>query len=128
VGQACATCLLSIALDTAPAEREGAAERPPGKVGPFALLDVLGEGGMGVVYLAEQQYPVRRRVALKLLKQGQGEHSRVARLEAECQTLASLSHPGIAQLYEAGTSEDGRPYFVMEHVDGGPITRAFASA
>jgi tRNA A-37 threonylcarbamoyl transferase component Bud32/Tol biopolymer transport system component len=78
---------------------------------------------MGVVYLAEQQQPVRRRVALKLLKWGLDPRATTARLEAERQALASLSHPGVARLYEAGTAEDGRPYFAMEHVEGGPLTR-----
>ena len=77
---------------------------------------------MGIVYLAEQQHPVRRRVALKLLKWGLDPRATLARLEAERQALASLSHPGIAQLYEAGTADDGRPYFAMEHVEGGPLT------
>lgn len=120
----CASCLLNLALaDVPPPEVAWAELSSPGRVGPFLLLDVLGEGGMGVVYLAEQQHPVRRRVALKLLKWGLDSRATLARLEAERQALASLSHPGIAQLYEAGTTDDGRPYFVMEHVVGGPLTR-----
>jgi Tol biopolymer transport system component len=78
---------------------------------------------MAVVYLAEQREPVRRRVALKLLKWRGDSRETAVRLEAERQALASLSHPGVAQLYEAGTTDEGQPYFAMEHVEGGPITR-----
>jgi serine/threonine protein kinase/Tol biopolymer transport system component len=120
----CGPCLLNLALADVPAPEVARAELSAlGRVGPFVLLDVLGEGGMGVVYLAEQQHPVRRRVALKLMKWGLDSRAVLARLEAERQALARLSHPGIAQLYEAGTTDDGRPYFAMEQVVGGPLTR-----
>ena len=120
----CPRCLLDLALDEGAADATAGGETGPiGKVGPFVLLDVLGEGGMGIVYLAEQQHPVKRRVALKLLKWGGDSRATLSRLEAERQALASLNHPGVAQLYEAGTTEDGRPFFAMEHVEGGPLTR-----
>jgi serine/threonine protein kinase/Tol biopolymer transport system component len=120
----CARCLLGLGLGDAPTPAEGRGDPVlPARAGPFVLLEPLGEGGMGVVYLAEQQHPVRRRVALKLMKWGLDSPSTLARLEAERQALASLNHPGIAQLFEAGTTEDGRPYFAMEHVEGGPLTR-----
>jgi Tol biopolymer transport system component/tRNA A-37 threonylcarbamoyl transferase component Bud32 len=121
---ACEWCLLSLALGDTPGPVPG--EGGPsglGRVGPFTLVEVLGEGGMAIVYLAEQHRPVRRRVAVKLLKWGLDSRDTLVRLEAERQALASLSHPGIAQLYEAGTTEDGRPYFAMEHVEGGPLTQ-----
>src|SRR5262245_46341085 len=93
-----------------------------GTIGPYRLLEVLGEGGMGVVYLAEQEAPIRRRVALKMIKRGMDTEQIIARFEAERQALALMSHPGIARVFDAGASEDGRPYFVMEHVAGLPIT------
>ncbi|MGQ0720942.1 MAG: protein kinase domain-containing protein [Candidatus Eiseniibacteriota bacterium] len=94
----------------------------PGAVGPYRLLEVLGEGGFGVVYLAEQERPIRRRVALKLIKPGMDTKRVIARFEAERQALALMDHPGIAQVFEAGATEAGRPYFAMEYVPGVPIT------
>ena len=88
----------------------------------YRILKVLGEGGMGIVYLAEQQYPVRRPVALKIIKPGMDSKRVMARFEAEQQTLAWLDHPNIAQVFEAGTTESGCPFFVMEYVQGIPIT------
>ncbi|MBT4584835.1 MAG: serine/threonine protein kinase [Phycisphaerae bacterium] len=93
-------------------------------IGSFKILNVLGEGGMGIVYLAEQSKPVKRRVALKVIKAGMDTKQVVARFEAERQALAIMNHPGIAQVYEAGVTKHGRPYFVMEHVKGMPITDA----
>ncbi|MBE0564902.1 MAG: serine/threonine protein kinase, partial [Krumholzibacteria bacterium] len=93
-----------------------------GTIGPYRLLQVLGEGGFGVVYLAEQIRPIRRHVALKLVKPGMDSRQVIARFEAERQTLASLDHPGIARVYDAGETPDGRPYFVMEYVQGLPVT------
>ena len=90
-------------------------------IGPYRVLETLGEGGMGVVYLAEQKEPVRRRVALKVIKHGIDSEV-LARFEAERQALAVLEHPGIASIYDAGETNDGRPYFVMEVVKGLPIT------
>lgn len=94
----------------------------PKQVGPFKILEVLGEGGMGTVYLAEQEHPVRRRVALKIIKIGMDTSEVVARFEAERQALALMNHPNIPKVFEAGATEQGRPYFVMEHVPGLPIT------
>ena len=88
------------------------------------ILNVLGEGGQGIVYLAEQSKPVKRRVALKVIKAGMDTKQVIARFEAERQALAIMNHPGIAQVYEAGATEHGRPYFVMEYVKGMPITDA----
>ena len=93
-------------------------------IGSFKILNVLGEGGMGIVYLAEQSKPVKRRVALKVIKAGMDTKQVIARFEAERQALAIMNHPGIAQVYEAGVTEQGRPYFVMEHVKGMPVTDA----
>ncbi len=93
------------------------------RIGPYRILDVLGEGGMGTVYLAEQKEPVRRRVALKLIKLGMDTRQVLARFGAERQALAIMEHDCIAKVYEAGATEDGRPYFVMEYVKGSPITQ-----
>jgi serine/threonine protein kinase len=93
-------------------------------IGKFKIIGVLGEGGMGIVYLAEQSKPVRRRVALKVIKAGMDTKQVIARFEAERQALAIMNHPGIAQVYEAGATEEGRPYFVLEFVKGLPITEA----
>ncbi|MEN6307944.1 MAG: serine/threonine-protein kinase, partial [Anaerohalosphaeraceae bacterium] len=89
---------------------------------PFTLLSVLGEGGFGIVYLAEQKHPIKRQVALKILKPGMDSRRIVARFEAERQALALLDHPNIAHVLEAGSAESGRPYFVMEYIKGLPIT------
>ena len=94
----------------------------PEAVGPYRVLEVLGEGGMGVVYLAEQTEPVRRRVALKLIKLGMDTKEVVARFESERQALALMTHSSIAKIFDAGSSDSGRPYFVMEYVAGEPIT------
>jgi len=93
-----------------------------GRVGPYQLCEIVGEGGMGVVYLAEQESPIKRRVALKVIKPGMDSKQVIARFEAERQVLAMLDHPNIAQVHDAGTTEGGRPYFVMELVVGLPIT------
>ena len=90
--------------------------------GPYHVIGVLGEGGMGIVYLAEQREPIRRRVALKVLKRGDDRPSFIARFESERQALAMMDHPHIAHVYDAGATADGRPYFVMEYVPGLPIT------
>lgn len=94
----------------------------PKQMGPYRILQVLGEGGMGVVYLAEQTSPIFRRVALKVLKLGMDTKQVVARFEAERQALAVMNHPGIARVHDAGATEAGRPYFVMEVVYGVAIT------
>ena len=92
------------------------------RIGPYKILSVLGEGGFGVVYLAEQTTPVRRRVALKVIKPGMDSRAVIARFEAERQALAMMDHPNVAKVFDAGTTEQGRPYFVMEHVPGVPVT------
>ena len=99
----------------------GIVERPGGRVGPYKLLQLIGEGGMGVVFMADQTEPVRRRVALKLIKPGLDTRQVAARFEAERQALALMDHPNIAKVLEAGTIDSGRPYFVMELVRGVPI-------
>ena len=90
-------------------------------IGPYQLLQLIGEGGMGQVWLAEQTQPVHRRVALKLIKVGMDTQEVVARFESERQALALMDHPAIAKVFDAGSTPDGRPYFVMEYVDGLPI-------
>jgi serine/threonine protein kinase/tetratricopeptide (TPR) repeat protein len=91
-------------------------------IGSYKLLEQIGEGGFGVVFLAEQQQPVRRKVALKLLKPGMDTRQVVARFEVERQALALMDHPNIAQVFDGGETPTGRPYFVMELVKGVPIT------
>jgi serine/threonine protein kinase/predicted Zn-dependent protease len=116
-------------LDTTPAGLGDTRELPPLRegpgtvLGPYRLLLPIGEGGMGAVFLAEQTRPVRRQVALKVLKPGMDSRQVVARFEAERQALALMDHPSIAKVLDAGTTESGRPYFVMELVQGVPITR-----
>jgi tetratricopeptide (TPR) repeat protein len=97
-------------------------EQLGGQIGRYKLLSILGEGGMGIVYLAEQKHPIRRQVALKVIKPGMDSKRVIARFEAERQALALLDHPNIAHVYDAGTTENGRPYFVMEYVKGLSIT------
>lgn len=95
----------------------------PDEIGAYRILEQLGEGGMATVYLAEQAEPVKRHVALKILKPGMDSKQIVARFESERQALAVLDHPNIAKIYDGGIAENGRPYFVMEHVRGMPITQ-----
>src|SRR5262245_26819436 len=97
-------------------------ERAGTIIGPYKLLEQIGEGGFGVVFLAEQSRPVRRKVALKILKPGMDTRQVVARFEAERQALAIMDHPNIARVFDGGATESGRPYFVMELVKGVPIT------
>ena len=92
-------------------------------IGPYKLLQPIGEGGMGTVYMAEQTHPVRRTVALKLIKAGMDSRPVLARFGAERQALALMDHPNIAKVFDAGTTDTGRPYFVMELVKGIPITK-----
>ncbi|MHC4643564.1 MAG: protein kinase domain-containing protein, partial [Planctomycetota bacterium] len=96
-------------------------EGPGTKIGRYKLLEVIGEGGMGLVYLAEQEEPVKRRVAVKLVKPGMDTKQVIARFEAERQVLALLDYPNIAHVFDAGMTPGGRPYFVMEYVKGLPI-------
>ena len=99
------------------------AERPGAQVGPYRLLQEIGEGGFGTVYMAEQAHPVRRTVALKIIKLGMDTRAVIARFEAERQAPAMMDHQHIARVLDAGATESGRPYFVMELVNGDPITR-----
>jgi tetratricopeptide (TPR) repeat protein len=98
-------------------------ERPGTVIGPYKLLQQIGEGGMGVVWMAEQTRPVQRKVALKVIKPGMDSRQVVARFEAERQALAMMDHVNIARVFDGGATEDGRPYFVMELVHGVPITK-----
>jgi len=97
--------------------------RDPERIGPYRILEVLGRGGMGTVYLVEQESPVRRKAALKLVNPGMDSRSVLRRFEAERQALAIMEHDGIAKVFDAGTDEHGHPYFVMEYVPGVPIDR-----
>jgi WD40 repeat protein/serine/threonine protein kinase len=99
-----------------------ASERPGTVIGPYKLLEQIGEGGFGVVFMAEQQQPVRRKVALKILKPGMDTRHVIARFEAERQALALMDHPNIAKVLDGGQTSSGRPYFVMDLVKGLPIT------
>src|ERR1022692_2096896 len=115
----CPRCLLRLAL--APPGETGAAT---GEIfGPYRTIRVLGEGGMGIVYLAEQDQPIHRLVALKVIKLGMDTEEVIARFESERQALAMMDHPGIARVYDAGATPEGRPYFAMEYVEGVPITK-----
>jgi eukaryotic-like serine/threonine-protein kinase len=130
----CAVCLLSggfepeltttvIAIhDGALSDETGAGLLDNDRFGPYRILRVLGGGGMGTVYFAEQTHPLRRQVALKVVKLGLNSAEIVSRFNYERQALASMDHLNIARVYDAGASEKGRPYFVMEFVDGLPIT------
>ncbi|MCZ6599024.1 MAG: serine/threonine-protein kinase, partial [Planctomycetota bacterium] len=92
-----------------------------GRVGPYRLLEVLGEGGMGTVHLAEQTEPVQRKVALKTIRLGMASDEVLARFDAERQALARMNHPGIAEIYDAGTTESGLPWFAMEYCPGSTL-------
>src|SRR5579862_2745161 len=122
----CVSCLLALGFDSAeePAvpTQVIVTEKPDDFVGRYKLLEKVGEGGCGVVYVAEQTEPVRRRVALKVIKLGMDTKQVVARFEAERQALAMMDHPNIAKVLDAETTETGRPYFVMELVRGIRIT------
>src|ERR1035438_10231186 len=109
----------TIQVDTAAQTRT---EKPGDRIGRYKLLQQIGEGGCGVVYMAEQAEPMRRRVALKVIKLGMDTKQVIARFEAERQALALMDHPNIAKVLDAGTTEAGRPYFVMELVRGIKIT------
>src|ERR1043166_2504866 len=123
-GGFCTACLLEEGLAPAnlklntvlPGEKAG------DRIGRYKLLQQIGEGGCGMVYMAEQEEPVRRRVALKVIKLGMDTKSVIARFEAERQVLALMDHPNIAKVFDAGATETGRPYFVMELVKGTNFT------
>jgi len=105
------------------ARRRALIDSPPNAIGPYKILETIGEGGMGVVYLAEQTKPIHRRVALKLIKLGMDTKLVIARFEAEREALALMNHPHVAKVFDAGATEQGRPYFVMEYVEGEALTR-----
>src|SRR5712671_5046852 len=144
-GGFCAQCLLGLGLESGHEPEEhssnwvepaaeavdhgsetGAAaprtEKPGDRIGRYRLLQEIGHGGCGVVYMAEQEEPVRRRVALKVIKLGMDTHQVVARFDAERQALALMEHPNIARVLDAGATRAGRPFFVMELVGGIKIT------
>src|SRR5262249_19190934 len=98
-----------------------AREQPGTLIGPYKLLELIGEGGMGLVYMAEQERPLRRLVALKIIKPGMDSRQVLARFEAEKQALAMMDHENIARVFDAGRTENGHPFFVMELVRGIPI-------
>jgi tetratricopeptide (TPR) repeat protein/tRNA A-37 threonylcarbamoyl transferase component Bud32 len=105
-----------------PADLPPPSEGPGTRIGPYKLMEQIGEGGMGLVFVAEQHEPVKRRVALKVIKPGMDSRSVIARFEAERQALAMMDHANIAKVYDGGATAEGRPYFVMELVKGTPIT------
>jgi serine/threonine protein kinase len=106
-----------------PADLPSPSEEPGSRIGPYKLLQQIGEGGMGIVWMAEQTQPVQRKVALKILKAGLDSRQVIARFEAERQALALMDNPHIAKVLDAGTTPQGSPYFVMELVKGHPITQ-----
>jgi len=107
---------------TSPSQPPSNASDRPEQIGPYRILSVIGEGGMGTVYLAEQKAPVRRRVALKVIKLGMDSRAVVARFDAERQALSLMEHSSIAKVFDCGLSDRGQPYFAMEYVKGIPIT------
>src|SRR5204863_7200105 len=127
----CPKCLIQGAFDTSLGAEESETETVNTEPSAFAdddfgryhILRPLGEGGMGTVYLAEQFEPIRRRVALKVVKLGMDTAQVLARFSNERQALAMMDHPNIAQIFDAGATTTGRPYFVMEYIDGAPITQ-----
>ena len=138
-GGLCSACALELALeDRVESGAEGSeiaegsnldptivdppVEGPGSVIGHYKLLQAIGEGGFGVVYMAEQEAPVKRRVALKIIKAGMDTKAVIARFEAERQALAMMEHPNIAQIFDGGSTESGRPFFVMELVKGIPLT------
>src|SRR5881394_2436514 len=96
--------------------------RHPAQIGEYSILGLIGEGGMGSVYKAEQRAPIQRIVAIKIIKLGMDTREVIARFESERQALALMNHPNVARVIDAGATDTGRPYFVMEYVDGEPIT------
>ncbi len=132
----CPACLLAAALTSSPPECDVtthpietpspapslAHDEPLPHIPRYHIIEPIGVGGMGVVYKAEQRTPVRRMVAIKLIKLGMDTKQVIARFESERQALALLNHPNVAAVYDAGTTDTGRPYFAMEYVPGEPIT------
>src|SRR4029079_2167647 len=123
----CPQCLIQGAFDSsidadAPIINTATAAAGDDDFGRYKILRVLGEGGMGTVYLAEQLEPIRRRVALKVVKVGMDTAQVLAPCTSERQALAMMDHLHIAQIFDAGATAQGRPYFVMEYIEGAPIT------
>src|SRR5246127_4237172 len=122
----CPACLLEAGLSFLPEQPKATVvpitEKPGDRIGRYKLLQHIGEGGCGTVYMAEQTEPVRRQVALKVIKLGMDTKQVIARFEAERQGLALMDHPNIAKVLDAGATEAGRPYFVMELVAGPNLT------
>ncbi|MBN1567720.1 MAG: protein kinase [Acidobacteria bacterium] len=129
----CPQCLLKLGLKSQDKKSETGSwaqdsgstkweAKTPGAIGPYRILEILGEGGMGIVYLAEQVEPIRRRVAIKIIKPGMDSREVLARFDAERQALAVMNHPNVAKVYDAGVTEQSRSYFVMEYVPGIRIT------
>src|SRR5688572_20588906 len=120
----CVQCLGAVAAGPTIVIPELAGREHAGdRIGPYKLLQPLGEGGMGAVWMAEQSDPIRRMVALKIIKSGMDSKEILARFEAERQALAMMDHPNIAKVLDAGSTDTGRPYFVMELVKGVPINQ-----
>ena len=125
----CPQCLIqgafdsSVGADESETETIDAAAADNDDFGRYHILRALGEGGMGTVYLAEQREPIRRCVALKVVKLGMDTEQVLARFAHERQALAMMDHPNIARIFDAGATSKGRPYFVMEYIDGVPITQ-----
>jgi serine/threonine protein kinase/tetratricopeptide (TPR) repeat protein len=126
-GGNCLNCLLQLGLDredpVSSSIPEAQTETVLGHIGPYRLLQQIGEGGCGIVYRAKQEEPVRREVAVKVIKLGMDSKQVVARFDAERQALAVMDHPNIAKVLDGGAAENGRPYFVMEFVEGEAITK-----
>ena len=125
-GGFCARCLFGLGLQSDESEKpqphRALTEKAGDRIGRYRLLQEIGHGGCGVVYMAEQEEPVRRKVALKVIKLGMDTRQVVARFEAERQALALMDHPNIAKVHDASATDTGRPYFVMELVGGSKIT------
>src|SRR6478672_9513303 len=126
----CPRCLIQGALESSVSNEFGTETGGPATgvapgddFGRYRTIELLGEGGMGTVYLAEQREPIRRRVALKVVKLGLDTAEVLARFDKERQALAMMDHPNVAQIFDAGASATGRPYFVMEYIEGTPITQ-----
>jgi WD40 repeat protein/tRNA A-37 threonylcarbamoyl transferase component Bud32 len=124
-GGHCLKCLFQLGLEANTVSETLSAEKSGDRIGAYKLVEQIGEGGCGVVYMAEQEQPVRRRVALKIIKLGMDTKQVIARFEAERQALALMEHPNIARVFDAGATDAGRPYFVMELVQGSKITEYY---
>lgn len=112
----------NLAVSTTNGAKDVASERVGDMIGPYRLIEQLGEGGFGIVWLAERTEPMVQRVAIKVLKPGMDSRAVIGRFEQERQALAMMDHPNVARVFDAGATARGLPYFVMEHVRGEPIT------